>query len=75
VARLTDLDQRLLPLLDGTRDRAELVDRLTERALAGDITVQKDGKRLADPADVKAALAAVIDHALSNLAAQGLLTG
>jgi methyltransferase-like protein/SAM-dependent methyltransferase len=73
VARLTDLDQRLVPLLDGTRDRPELVDRLTERALAGELTVQRDGERLADPAEIKAALTSVIDHALNNLAAQAIL--
>ena len=27
---MTDLDLRLVPLLDGTRDRPELTDRLTE---------------------------------------------
>jgi methyltransferase-like protein len=73
VSRLTDLDQRLVPLLDGAHSRAELVDRLTERALAGELTVQKDGQRLSDPAEVKTALNSVIDHALNNLAAQALL--
>jgi methyltransferase-like protein/SAM-dependent methyltransferase len=73
VARLTDLDQRLVPLLDGTRTRPELVDRLTERALAGELTVQRDGQRLSDPADVKSALGSVIDHALNSLAAQAIL--
>ena len=75
VARLTDLDQRLLPLLDGTRTRPELIDRLTERALAGELTVQRDGQRLTDAAQVKAALASVMDHALNNLVNQALLAG
>jgi methyltransferase-like protein/2-polyprenyl-3-methyl-5-hydroxy-6-metoxy-1,4-benzoquinol methylase len=75
LVRLTDLDQRLVPLLDGTRERPEIADRLTERALTGDLNVQKDGQKLTDPADVKAALNAVLDRALDNLAAQALLTG
>ena len=39
------------------------------------LTVQKDGQRLSDPAEVKAALASVIEHALNNLAGQALLMG
>ena len=73
VVKMTDLDLRLVPMLDGTRDRAELVDRLTERALSGDLNVQKDGQPIKDPAEVKAALGAVIDPALNNLGMQGLL--
>ncbi|HUR52987.1 MAG TPA: class I SAM-dependent methyltransferase [Gemmataceae bacterium] len=73
VVKLTDLDLRLVPMLDGTRDRTELVDRLTERAMSGDLNVQKDGQPVKDPAEVKAALGAVIDPALNNLALQALL--
>jgi methyltransferase-like protein len=75
LARLTDLDMRLVPLLDGTRDRSALADRLTQLALTGDLNVQRDNQKLTDPADVKAALTAVLDHALNNLANQGLLVG
>jgi methyltransferase-like protein/SAM-dependent methyltransferase len=75
VAKLTDLDLRLLPLLDGSRDRVAVVDRLTELALTGDLNVQRDSQKLSDPADVKSALSAVIDPALNNLAAQALLVG
>jgi methyltransferase-like protein len=73
LVKLTDLDLRLLPLLDGTRDRPVLLDRLTEKALAGDLQVQKGGQRLTDPAGVKSALAVVMDQALAHLAAQALL--
>jgi methyltransferase-like protein/2-polyprenyl-3-methyl-5-hydroxy-6-metoxy-1,4-benzoquinol methylase len=73
LVRLNDLNQRLVPLLDGTRDRTEIIDRLTERALTGDLNVQKDNQKLTDPADVKAALAAVLDPALNELAAHALL--
>jgi len=62
-----------VPMLDGTRDRPELVDRLTERALSGDLNVQKDGQPIKDPAEIKVALGAVIDPALNNLGMQALL--
>jgi methyltransferase-like protein len=75
LARLTDFDQRLVPLLDGTRTHPELVDALAEKALAGDLHVKKDGQPLTDPADVKKALAAVLDHALASLTGQALLVG
>ena len=75
LVRLTDLDQRLLPLLDGTRNRTELADRMTEKALTGDLNVQKDGQRLIDPTAVRAALNSVMDPALTNLAAQSLMVG
>ena len=75
VVRMTDLDQRLVPLLDGTRDRPALVDELTRRAVAGELTIQRDGTKLDDPAAIRAALAAVLDHALNNLGANALLVG
>lgn len=73
--RLSDLERRLVPLLDGTRDREALADRLTERAVTGDLTVEKEGKRVTDPAEVKAALASVLPGVLNNLAASALLIG
>lgn len=73
LVKLTDLDLRLLPLLDGTRTRPELVEALTAKAAAGDLRVQKDGQPLSDPAEVRVALTAVLDQALRNLANQALL--
>jgi methyltransferase-like protein/SAM-dependent methyltransferase len=75
VVRMTDLDLRLVPLLDGTRDREHLSDELTEKALGGDLNVQKDGQKLTQKDDIRPALAAVVDHALNNLAANSLLVG
>jgi methyltransferase-like protein len=75
VVRLTDIDQRVLPLLDGVRDRPAIIDRLTELALTGDLNVQRDNKHLSDPTDIKTALNAVIEPVLNNLASQALLVG
>jgi methyltransferase-like protein/SAM-dependent methyltransferase len=73
VVRLSDLNVRLLPLLDGTRDRAALLDALVGQALAGALTVQKAGHALADADDIRAALAATLGPSLDALARDALL--
>ncbi|QJW97415.1 methyltransferase regulatory domain-containing protein [Frigoriglobus tundricola] len=73
VVKLADLSLHLLPLLDGTRDRAALTDALTERALAGQLTVQKGGHAMSEPTEVRAALAAALGPTLDALARDALL--
>ncbi|MBX9627918.1 MAG: class I SAM-dependent methyltransferase [Gemmataceae bacterium] len=73
LVRLTDLDLRLVPLLDGTRARPELIEALTAKAQAGELRVQRDGQPLTAPEDIRAALGAILDQALSNLGNQALL--
>ncbi|MBM3982068.1 MAG: methyltransferase domain-containing protein [Planctomycetes bacterium] len=75
LVQLTDLSIRLVPLLDGTRDRAALTDALTEQAQAGRLTVQKAGHPIADPDELRAALASTLNPALEALARDGLLAG
>jgi methyltransferase-like protein len=73
VVRLSDLALRLLPLLDGTRDRDSLADALTTAALAGELTVQRGGQPTTDPAAVRAALVATLNPTLDALARDALL--
>ena len=75
VVRLSDLTLNLLPLLDGTRDREALADALAARALAGDLTVQKEGQPITDVGEARAALAAALGPALEALARDALLAG
>ncbi|MBA4065828.1 MAG: hypothetical protein C0501_19335 [Isosphaera sp.] len=70
--RATDLDRHLIPLLDGTRDRAALVDRM---AGVGGFRVEQDGRPVTDPAARRAALGRMVDEALDRYAEVGLLTG
>jgi hypothetical protein len=73
-----DLERRLIPLLDGTRDRVALVDRLTELALAKELTVRQDGQDgqdVTDPAAVREAMAGVLERSLEALAEASLLVG
>lgn len=73
VVRLSDLSQKLIPLLDGTRDRAALTDALTAAVATGDLSIQKAGHPLTDPAQVHAALARALGPALDALAREALL--
>jgi methyltransferase-like protein len=73
VVKLSDLCVRLLPLLDGTRDRAALTDALTAMASAGDLTVQRAGESITDPSDIRSALAGALASTLDALAQDALL--
>jgi SAM-dependent methyltransferase len=75
VVRLSDLSQKLIPLLDGTRDRAALTDALTAAVAAGDLTIQKAGHPLTDPDAVRAALAGALGPTLDAIAREALLVG
>ena len=73
LARLTDLEAHLLPLLDGTRDRAALLDDLAGEVTAGRLRLDRDGQPVRAADDVTATLAAILDQALANIARQALL--
>jgi SAM-dependent methyltransferase/methyltransferase-like protein len=64
----------LLPLLDGTRDRIDLVEVLAQRSAAGEFEVRDgSGQAATEPTLVRQVLAAWIDQALERLAKAGLL--
>jgi|SRR5579883_1015238 len=73
VVRLSDLDRHLVPLLDGTNDRAAIVDKLTQVALTGALNVQKDNITLNDPVQIKSALNSVYDQVIQNVANHAVL--
>jgi methyltransferase-like protein len=71
--KLTVVDKHLLPLLDGTRDNAELKEELLFIALADLIRFQRDGERLTDDADIRAAVAEHVDALPERLEQMRLL--
>lgn len=75
VVRLSDLSQKLVPLLDGTRDRAALADALTAAVASGDLSIQKGGQPLTDAGEVRAALERALGPTLDALAREALLVG
>lgn len=71
----SDLDRIVLPLLDGTRDRAALREAVVASVLEGRLGIQDDaGAPLRDPARVREVVAASLDESLERLAAACLLT-
>lgn len=73
VVKLNDLDRQLIPILDGTNDRGAIVDKLAKVALTGVLNVQKDGKPLDDPKEIREAIDSIIEKALQNVARMGVL--
>ncbi len=72
--RTNELDRQLIPLLDGTRDRSAVLDRLTKVTLAGELTVRREGELMTDPAEIRASLGALLEQTLTALNDICLLT-
>jgi methyltransferase-like protein/SAM-dependent methyltransferase len=65
---LDPVDRYLVPLLDGTRDRAALLKELLAIARDGRIWFQHDGKRVKDKVALRDALAKILDELTDRLA-------
>jgi methyltransferase-like protein/2-polyprenyl-3-methyl-5-hydroxy-6-metoxy-1,4-benzoquinol methylase len=72
VAELSDLDLALLPYLDGSRDRAALVDALSAEVANGTLKIQKNGRSL-PPESIPRILKKSLEPSLQRLARFGLL--
>jgi methyltransferase-like protein/cyclopropane fatty-acyl-phospholipid synthase-like methyltransferase len=75
VVTMDEFGRRLLPLLNGGRTHAAVVEGLVELARAGALTVHADGKKVTDEADVRRSFAAVLTNVLPKLARLALLVG
>ena len=74
VVNLTPFDRHLLPLLDGTRNRAALLEALLERHERGQLHIcQEDDQPITDPSRAREILAEVLDQQLPKLAKAALL--
>jgi methyltransferase-like protein/SAM-dependent methyltransferase len=73
LAELDDLDHIVLPYLDGSRDRAALLELLTEAVLKGDLNMEQDGKPLRDRDTVRQLLTNSLEPCLQRLATGALL--
>ncbi len=63
----------LLPLIDGTRDRAALADPVMAMVQDGRITLRHDGKPIDDPKVLRALVERIVEGTLQSLASVGLL--
>lgn len=65
----------LLPLIDGTRTRAELAEKIVAQTSAGGSQITDAAGPVTDPARIREICGAMLDRELANLAAAGLLVG
>src|SRR5262249_41685700 len=72
---VNELDRQLLRHLDGSRDRAALLEVLTGLAEDGLLAVQEGGQPVRDRAGSQRAFAPSLDQSLSGLARKALLAG
>lgn len=70
---LSAADKEVLPLLDGTRDRDELVEELLNLARAAKIKIQREGQPFTDEAEQRELAAAYVDELPQRLARMKLL--
>lgn len=72
---LDDFSRLMIRLLDGTRDRAAIVETLVEWALDGVFEISLGEEPVRDPKPLRAAISARVDESLQELAARALLVG
>lgn len=65
--------RRLLPLLDGSRDRAALLDELVALARTGEAEILDNGVRVEDPERIRALFRPELERQLRELAVNALL--
>jgi len=73
MARLSELDRYLVPMLDGKTDKAKLVEQLADVAVAGNLSVRRAETELKDRGEITTALNSIIDQALANIARMAIL--
>jgi len=74
-ANLSHFDHELLPLLDGSRDRAALLAALLEKFHAGALKIEQDDQPVTDAGRATPILNDVLDQQLPRLARSALLVG
>lgn len=72
VVTLDEFHRQLLLRLDGTRDRAALVDELAQLVTTNALAIQQEGVEVRDPASVRSVMGHAIDQALVGFARAAL---
>lgn len=68
VVTLDEFSRRVLMLLDGTRDRAALLDEMSRLVSDGTLVVQQEGRQVDEGEPLKAILGDALDRCLSRFA-------
>jgi methyltransferase-like protein/2-polyprenyl-3-methyl-5-hydroxy-6-metoxy-1,4-benzoquinol methylase len=72
---LGPLDVRLLPLLDGTRERTDLVETLLQEFLEGELSISESGRPVSEIGQAREILGSFIAECLPRFASAALLLG
>lgn len=72
---LNDLQRKLLPLMDGSRGKAELVASLVEMVHCGSLHLYESGRTIKDTTRLRNVLSVAVEGAIRQLAMSGLLIG
>ena len=70
---LSELQRQVLRRLDGEHDHERLVSELMAVVQAGGLNVEKDGRKISEPAELRPLLDSLVSEALSALAKMALL--
>ena len=70
---LNELDRALVPLLDGERDQAALIDALVAAATTGALSIPSADKPVRDEASVRPLVEAELPHALARILGNSLI--
>jgi methyltransferase-like protein len=73
IAVLRDLDRLIVPMLDGTRDRATVVAELSALFLRGDLCLRRDGQPVTNPATLRVLLDEQVGETFGRLVGEALL--
>jgi hypothetical protein len=65
--------KKLIPLCDGTRDRAAIVEAITEAAMNGELRLQEHGHQIADRERARLLLETIYDGSVEKLRNIGIL--
>ena len=72
---LGEFERQLLLLLDGSRERAALVDAVKALVDRGDLNVQEDGQPLGDPGRLRDVIEQAMERQLGTIGRYALLVG
>ncbi len=74
-ATIGPLERKLLPLLDGQHDKAQLHAALTAMVAEGELVLEKDGQPVGNDQGLSAMIGDAIDKQLDHFGRSGLLMG
>jgi methyltransferase-like protein len=71
--RINDVERRMLTLLDGARERREVIEQLAAAVLSGELSLKRGDQPITDPADKLEQLGRFYDQLLPQFGKKALL--